>query len=80
MAFDFFSHHLLNLFRYTIPIDHIGFAFEVMKEENESEVTGKPEDGKIIEVLCHVLHDIVRGYLLTLILVEIKSIKSICHR
>ena len=51
-----------------------------MKEENESEVTGKPEDGKIIEVLCHVLHDIVRGYLLTLILVEIKSIKSICHR
>ncbi len=34
--------------KYTIPIDHLGFEFEVMKEEREMEE--KPEDGAYIYV------------------------------
>jgi len=32
--------------RYTIPIDHIGFEFEVLQCEHEDEISGKPDDGK----------------------------------
>ncbi|XP_053350493.1 dynein axonemal heavy chain 3 [Clarias gariepinus] len=35
--------------KYTIPIDYIGFEFEVMKQENEMEV--KPEDGAYVRGL-----------------------------
>jgi len=37
--------------KYTIPIDHLTFGFEVTKAENESQVTGKPEDGVYIRGL-----------------------------
>ncbi|XP_038676444.1 dynein heavy chain 3, axonemal isoform X3 [Scyliorhinus canicula] len=35
--------------KYTIPIDHIGFEFEVMKEENE--MSKKPSDGAYVKGL-----------------------------
>ena len=34
--------------KYTIPIDHLGFEFEVLKEENNMEE--KPNDGAYIKV------------------------------
>jgi len=34
--------------RYTIPIDHLGFEFEVLKEEGE--IACKPEDGAYVKV------------------------------
>ena len=34
--------------KYTIPIDHLGFEFEVLKEENNMEE--KPDDGAYIKV------------------------------
>ena len=34
--------------KYTIPIDTIGFEFEVMKEEKE--VDTKPDDGAMVHV------------------------------
>ena len=34
--------------KYTIPIDTIGFEFDVMKEEKE--VSTKPEDGAYVHV------------------------------
>ena len=34
--------------KYTIPIDHLGFEFEVMREERE--MPGKPEDGAYVYV------------------------------
>ena len=34
--------------KYTIPIDHLGFEFEVLKEEND--MSSKPEDGAYIKV------------------------------
>lgn len=36
--------------RYTIPIDQLGFSFEVMKVEKE--VDDKPEDGAFVWVRC----------------------------
>ncbi|XP_062847578.1 dynein axonemal heavy chain 3 [Trichomycterus rosablanca] len=35
--------------RYTVPIDHVGFEFQVMKQEGEMEV--KPEDGAYVRGL-----------------------------
>ncbi len=34
--------------RYTIPIDHLGFEFEVLREEND--MASKPDDGAYIKV------------------------------
>ena len=35
--------------KYTIPIDHLEFEFEVLKEEND--MATKPEDGTYVKVL-----------------------------
>lgn len=35
--------------RYTIPIDHIGFEFEVLRFEHEEDVDGKPDDGWFVQ-------------------------------
>uniref|UniRef100_H2ZME2 AAA+ ATPase domain-containing protein n=1 Tax=Ciona savignyi TaxID=51511 RepID=H2ZME2_CIOSA len=37
--------------KYTIPIDHIGFEFEVMRAEHEGEIEKKPEDGVYVRGL-----------------------------
>ena len=34
--------------KYTIPIDHLGFEFEVLQEEDN--MSSKPEDGAYIKV------------------------------
>ena len=34
--------------KYTIPIDHLAFEFEVLKEEND--MSTKPEDGAYVKV------------------------------
>ena len=36
--------------KYTIPIDHLGFEFEVLREE--SDMKTKPDDGAYVKV-CH---------------------------
>ena len=38
--------------KYTIPIDHLGFEFKVLKEENTMD--SKPEDGAYIKVRLFV--------------------------
>lgn len=40
--------------KYTIPIDHLGFEFEVLKEESNME--SKPDDGAYIKVWCWWVH------------------------
>ena len=35
--------------KYTIPIDHLGFEFEVLKEEDN--MATKPDDGAYIKVI-----------------------------
>lgn len=34
--------------KYTIPIDHLGFEFQVLKEESDME--NKPDDGAYVKV------------------------------
>ena len=34
--------------KYTIPIDHLGFEFELLKEENDMDE--KPDDGAYVKV------------------------------
>ena len=42
--------------RYTIPIDHLGFEFEVLKEEGD--IGCKPEDGAYIKVASILSHTV----------------------
>lgn len=46
--------------RYTIPIDQLGFEFEVMKVEKD--VEGKPEDGAFVWVSFVVCCQIIMGF------------------
>ena len=41
--------------QYTIPIDHLGFEFEVMDMEDEGEGVSRPQDGAYIKVF-HNIH------------------------
>ena len=52
--------------KYTIPIDHLGFEFELLKEESDME--SKPEDGAYVKVCCCIgyLNTLNKGYLSTL--------------
>ncbi len=50
-----FSGVLQNYARqYTIPIDHLGFEFVVLKEEND--MASKPDDGAYVKVGCSLSH------------------------
>lgn len=40
--------------KYKIPIDHLGFEFEVMKEERE--MSYKPEDGAFVYVSIYLIY------------------------
>ena len=43
--------------KYTIPIDHLGFEFQVLKEEGDMEK--KPDDGAYVKVGVYVCDSVV---------------------
>ena len=56
--------------KYTIPIDHLGFEFEVLKEEDN--MSTKPDDGAYIKVPSYIKILITLRYLLS-------NIITSCH-